>query len=85
MSGIRIDPTKASCRTKYADQAHLWDEDLDGNGLRRAETVHQRRRRHQKAKTICMGCEAQALCLALGRTDPFARGIYGGALVRSRS
>ncbi|WNY15166.1 WhiB family transcription factor [Rhodococcus phage MacGully] len=87
MSGKRrasIDPSKAVCRTKFSNRAHLWDEDLDGNGQHRAETSEQRQKRHQRARHICLTCPQRDPCYVVGRSDPLARGIYGGVLIGPR-
>lgn len=78
----KIDPRKALCRTQYANQAHLWDAELDGNvkhGV--AETAEQREARHLVAKAVCHTCTQSLVCRWIGINDPLARGIWGGELV----
>lgn len=79
---LKIDTSNALCNTHYADQAHLWDSEIDG-GIRnaRGETREERRRRHLEARRICGDCSQQAVCLVVGMTDHHRTGIYGGELV----
>ncbi|AXQ62129.1 WhiB family transcription factor [Gordonia phage Skysand] len=61
----------------------LWDAELDGGGEKNAkgESSVARADRHEAAKTVCRACPERLVCLAAGRSDPRAEGIYGGELI----
>ncbi|QRE00941.1 WhiB family transcription factor [Nocardia phage NC1] len=78
----QINWKKALCTTQYANQAHLWDAELDGNAKHAvAETAEQRTMRHAVAKAVCSTCSQVLACRWIGLNDPSAQGIYGGELI----